>query len=317
MTLYLSFPSDAQSPQPEALLGRTRTRTQIGTIEGRPELVMNQLPAATQRFRAIWISDTHLGTTGCQAARLLEFLRRTESDYLYLVGDIIDGWQLRRRWYWHQTHNDVVQKILRKARKGTEVVYIPGNHDEAVSHFLNLAFGGIKIRREQVHRTALGLRLLVIHGDLFDAVVQHAKWLAYLGDWLYTLTLRLNHHFNALRARLGLPYWSLAQFLKHKVKNAVSYITAFEEALASEARLRGFDGVVCGHIHKAEIREIDGILYCNDGDWVESLTALVETTAGELKIVHWHDFLTLAVLDETDEDTDANPDRERRLVAAS
>ena len=252
---------------------------------------MNPMPAAMQRFRAIWISDTHLGTTGCQAARLLEFLRRTESDYLYLVGDIIDGWQLRRRWYWHQSHNDVVQKILRKARKGTEVIYIPGNHDEAAGHFLDLAFGGITIRREQVHRTALGLRLLVIHGDLFDGVVQHAKWLAYLGDWLYTLTLRLNHHFNALRARLGLPYWSLAQFLKHKVKNAVSYISAFEEALAAEARSRGFDGVVCGHIHKAEIREIDGILYCNDGDWVESLTALVETTAGELKIVHWHDFL--------------------------
>jgi predicted phosphodiesterase len=203
LTLRLSFPSDAQSPQPEHSLGRTRTRTPIGTIEGRPELVMNQQPAAMQRFRAIWISDTHLGTTGCQASRLLEFLRRTESDYLYLVGDIIDGWQLRRRWYWHQTHNDVVQKILRKARKGTEVVYIPGNHDEAVSHFLDLAFGGIKIRREQVHRTALGLELLVIHGDLFDAVVQHARWLAYLGDWLYTLTLRLNHHFNALRARIS------------------------------------------------------------------------------------------------------------------
>ena len=277
---------------------------------------MNPMPAAMQRFRAIWISDTHLGTTGCQAARLLEFLRRTESDYLYLVGDIIDGWQLRRRWYWHQSHNDVVQKILRKARKGTEVIYIPGNHDEAAGHFLDLAFGGITIRREEIHRTALGLRLLVIHGDLFDGVVQHAKWLAYLGDRLYTLTLRLNHHFNALRARLGLPYWSLAQFLKHKVKNAVSYISAFEEALAAEARSRGFDGVVCGHIHKAEIREIDGILYCNDGDWVESLTALVETTAGELKIVHWHDFLTAAVLDEPDEETDAHPDRERRLVAA-
>jgi UDP-2,3-diacylglucosamine pyrophosphatase LpxH len=210
-----------------------------------------------------------------------------------------------------------VQKILRKARKGTEVIYIPGNHDEAAGHFLDLAFGGITIRSEEVHRTALGLRLLVIHGDLFDGVVQHAKWLAYLGDWLYTLTLRLNHHFNALRARLGLPYWSLAQFLKHKVKNAVSYISAFEEALAAEARTRGFDGVVCGHIHKAEIRDIDGILYCNDGDWVESLTALVETTAGELKIVHWHDFLTATVLDETDEETDAHPDRERRLVAAS
>lgn len=279
---------------------------------------MTPEPSATLRFRAIWISDTHLGTTGCQAARLLDFLRRTDSDYLYLVGDIIDGWQLRRRWYWHQTHNDVVQKILRKARKGTEVVYIPGNHDEAVRHFLNLAFGGIAIRDEAIHRTAQGLQLLVIHGDLFDGVVQHARWLAYLGDWLYTLSLKLNHHFNTLRARLGLPYWSLAQFLKHRVKNAVSYITAFEEAVAAEARARKFDGIVCGHIHKAEIRKIDGVLYCNDGDWVESLTALVETDEGELSIVHWHDLLTTSTLHETDEETvDAHFDSHRRLAAAS
>ncbi len=279
---------------------------------------MDDENAPKLRFRAIWISDTHLGTTGCQATRLLDFLRCTESDYLYLVGDIIDGWQLRRRWYWHQTHNDVVQKVLRKARKGTEVVYIAGNHDEAVRHFLGVAFGGITIRDEAIHRTARGLRLLIIHGDFFDGVVQYAKWLAYLGDWLYTLTLRLNHHFNALRARLGLPYWSLAQFLKHKVKNAVSYITAFEQAVAAEARARNFDGVVCGHIHKAEIRSIDGILYCNDGDWVESLTALVEDRDGELRIVQWHDLLAAGVIDETDEEMDdANTDRERRVVAAS
>jgi len=279
---------------------------------------MTQEPFATQHFRAIWISDTHLGTTGCQAARLLDFLRRTDSDYLYLVGDIIDGWQLRRRWYWHQTHNDVVQKVLRKARKGTDVVYIPGNHDEAVRHFLDLAFGGISIRDEAIHRTAGGLNLLVIHGDMFDGVVQYARWLALLGDWLYTLTLRLNHYFNALRARLDLPYWSLSQFLKHKVKNAVSYITAFEEAVAAEARARKFDGVVCGHIHKAEIRQIDGILYCNDGDWVESLTALVETDAGELRIVHWRDLQGASAPDAIDEETiDAHFDRHRRLAAAS
>jgi len=279
---------------------------------------MTRHPAETQRFRAIWISDTHLGTTGCQAARLLDFLRCTDSDYLYLVGDIVDGWQLRRRWYWHQTHNDVVQKVLRKARKGTEVVYIPGNHDEAARHFLDVAFGGIAIRKEAVHRTAKGLRLLVIHGDLFDGVVQHAKWLARLGDALYTLSLRLNHTVNALRARLGLPYWSLAQFLKHKVKNAVSYITAFEEALAAEARRRHFDGVVCGHIHKAEIRRIDDVLYCNDGDWVESLTALVETEAGELEIVHWHDFPPVhAAIDDDEEMTLAHSDRDGRLAAAS
>jgi UDP-2,3-diacylglucosamine pyrophosphatase LpxH len=278
---------------------------------------MSEDTAPTQYFRAIWISDTHLGTTGCQAARLLDFLRRTESDYLYLVGDIVDGWQLRRRWYWHQTHNDVVQKVLRKARKGTEVVYIPGNHDEAARHFLDVAFGGIAIREEAIHLTAKGLRLLVIHGDFFDGVVQYAKWLAHLGDMLYTLSLRLNHTVNAFRARLGLPYWSLAQFLKHKVKNAVSYISTFEEALAAEARRRNLDGVVCGHIHKAEIRRIGDVLYCNDGDWVESLTALVETEEGELRIVHWHELLPDNAFDDDEETTRAHPDRNRRLAAAS
>ena len=251
---------------------------------------------------------------------MLDFLRRTESDYLYLVGDIIDGWQLKRRWYWHQTHNDVIQKVLRKARKGTEVVYVPGNHDDAVRHYVDLAFGGITIRKEAIHETARGVRLLVTHGDSFDAVVRCARWIAHVGDALYMLTLKLNRHFNAVRARLGMPYWSLSQFLKHKVKNAVSYITAFEEAIAREARQRGLDGVVCGHIHKAEIRDIDGVLYCNDGDWVESLTALVETVDGELEILHWHDLAPHAAAGEPEplhEDArDANPDRDRRVVAA-
>jgi UDP-2,3-diacylglucosamine pyrophosphatase LpxH len=241
----------------------------------------------TLHFRAIFISDVHLGTPGCQAAHLLDFLRHTESHELYLVGDIIDGWQLKRRWYWQQSHNDVIQKVLRKARKGTRVTYVAGNHDEAMRHFLGLAFGGIDIRDEAVHVTADGRRLLVIHGDLFDAVVQGAKWLAHVGDALYMFILKVNRWFNHARARLGLPYWSLSQFLKHRVKNAVSYITKFEEALAQEARRRGFDGVVCGHIHKAEIRDIGGIRYCNDGDWVESLTALVELESGELRIIDW------------------------------
>jgi UDP-2,3-diacylglucosamine pyrophosphatase LpxH len=225
---------------------------------------MDDSPAL--RFRSIFVSDVHLGTPGCRADLLLEFLRLTDSAHLYLVGDIVDGWQLRRRWYWHQSHNDVVQKVLRKARKGTRVVYI---------------------RDEAVHVTADGRRLLVVHGDLFDAVVQRARWLAHLGDWLYNVILKLNQWFNHLTARLGIAYWSLSQFLKHRVKNAVSYMTDFEEALAHEARRRGFDGVVCGHIHKAEIRDIGGILYCNDGDWVESLTALVELESGELRIVDW------------------------------
>src|SRR5664279_6068705 len=252
-----------------------------------------------RHFRAIFISDCHLGTPGCQAGSLLEFLRCTESDYLYLVGDIIDGWQLRRRWYWHQLHNDVIQKVLRKARKGTQVVYVPGNHDEAARHYVGVDFGGIAIRHEASHVTGRGLRLLVTHGDRFDGVVTCAKWLALLGDQLYTFILKLNQHFNAARARLGLPYWSLSQFLKLKVKNAVSFITAFEEALAREARTREFDGVVCGHIHHAEIRRIGDILYCNSGDWVESLTALVEAHDGTLSILRWQEMLAAAAMTPT------------------
>lgn len=245
----------------------------------------------TQRFRALWISDIHLGTPGCQAEALLEFLRHTESEYLYLVGDIVDGWQLRKKWFWLQSHNDVIQKILRKARKGTQVIFIPGNHDEAARQYLGLSFGGVSIQAEAVHTTARGQRLLVVHGDFFDAVVQYAKWLAYVGDTLYQWTLTFNRWLNSSRARLGLPYWSLSQYLKHRVKNAVSYITEFENALVREARRRGMDGVVCGHIHKAEMRVIDGLLYCNDGDWVESLSALAETTSGELKLLGWGDVL--------------------------
>jgi UDP-2,3-diacylglucosamine pyrophosphatase LpxH len=239
------------------------------------------------RFRTIWISDVHLGSTACQASLLLDFLRHTESAQLYLVGDIVDGWQLRRRWFWPQSHNDIVQKVLRKARKGTSVVYIPGNHDAFGRHFAEISFGGIELRPEAIHRTADGRRLLVVHGDLFDGVIQCAKWLALVGDRLYILTLHLNRWLNFVRVRLGFPYWSLSQFLKRKVKNAVSYISDFEEAVAHEARRRGVDGIVCGHIHKAEIRSIDGVLYCNDGDWVESLTALVESDAGELSILCW------------------------------
>ena len=242
-------------------------------------------------FRTIWISDIHLGTSGCQAKRLLEFLKATESDKLYLVGDIVDGWQLKRRWYWHQTHNDVVQLVMKKAKKGTKVIFVPGNHDEAIRQFIGLDFGGIKIRDELIHTTANGKRMLVLHGDRFDGVIACAKWLAYVGDSLYTMILKFNQVFNAWRARAGLPYWSLSQYLKLKVKNAVSYITSFEDALAAEARKQGLDGVICGHIHKPEIRDIDGILYCNDGDWVESLSALVEDKLGELRLVDWREIM--------------------------
>ena len=240
-----------------------------------------------QHYRTLWISDLHLGTPGCQAQALLDFLRHTESDTLFLVGDIVDGWQLSRQWFWPQSHNDVVQKLLRKARKGTRIIYVPGNHDEFARKYLNNEFGGIEVAEEWLHQTADGRYLWIVHGDLFDGVIQVASWLAHLGDNLYGLTLELNRHLNSRRARLGLPYWSLSKYLKLKVKRAVSYVNDFELAVAREARKRGAQGVVCGHIHHAELRDVDGILYANDGDWVESLTALAEDADGTLRILHW------------------------------
>jgi UDP-2,3-diacylglucosamine pyrophosphatase LpxH len=244
-----------------------------------------------RRFRSLWISDLHLGTPGCQANALLDFLRSTECDTLYLVGDIVDGWQLRRSWFWPQAHNDVVQKLLRKARKGTRVVFVPGNHDEFARRYIGHNFGGIDVVDECLHVTADGKRLWVTHGDLYDGVIQCARWLAHVGDHVYEFMLRLNARLNSLRARAGLPYWSLSRYLKLKVKRAVSYVGAFEETLAREARKRGADGVVCGHIHHAELRTIDGILYANDGDWVESLTALAEHADGRLEILEWSEHL--------------------------
>ena len=241
----------------------------------------------SERYRAIFISDIHLGTRGCKAAFLLDFLRHNESETLYLVGDIIDGWALKKSFHWPQSHNDIVQKVLRKARKGTRVVYVPGNHDEVGRQFAGLDFGQVAIRQDAVHTLMDGRRLWVVHGDFADGVMLHARWLAHVGDSLYDFILWLNGHFNRARIRLGLPYWSLSQYLKHRVKNAVSFITGFEQVLLREARRHGYDGVVCGHIHKAEIRHLDGLLYCNDGDWVESLTALVESHDGELRIVYW------------------------------
>ncbi len=240
-----------------------------------------------RRLRTIWISDVHLGTRGCKAEMLLDFLRHHDAEYLYLVGDIIDGWRLKQSWYWQQSHNDVVQLVLKRARNGTRVVYVPGNHDEAVRGYDGIVLGGVVVRNEAVHTTADDRKFLVLHGDDFDGIVRYAKWLAILGDWAYGIALWLNHWFNAARRKLGYPYWSLSAFLKRKVKNAVEYISNFEAAVAQEARAREVDGVICGHIHHPEIREIDGVLYCNDGDWVESCSALVEHHDGSLEIVHW------------------------------
>ena len=242
-----------------------------------------------RRYRTIWISDIHLGTRGCNAAMLIDFLDSVDSDTIYLVGDIIDGWRLKRRFYWPAAHNDVVWRLMKRAKRDTRVVYIPGNHDEMFRQFTGMNFGGVEIRRKAIHQTADGRKLLVLHGDEFDTIMLAHRWLAFVGDAAYSMLMRLNVVVNAVRRRMGLPYWSLSKMAKHKVKNAVSFISRFEEVVAHEAGMRGVDGVVCGHIHNAEMREIEGIQYYNDGDWVEGCTALVEHSDGRMEILHWAD----------------------------
>jgi len=242
---------------------------------------------ASRHFRTLFLSDVHLGTRGCQAELLIDFMRLHDAETIYLVGDIIDGWRLRRAWYWSQAHNDVVQKLLRKGRKGARIVYVPGNHDEFLRGYLGTHFGGVEVVDRVVHETADGRRLLVIHGDQFDVVVRHARWLAYFGDWAYETALWMNTWLNKARRALGFPYWSLSAWAKLKVKNAVNFIGAFEQALIHEARRAGADGVVCGHIHHAALRDMDGITYVNTGDWVESCTAVVEHHDGRLEILRW------------------------------
>ena len=246
-------------------------------------------PIQNTSFRTVFISDTHLGTRGCRSDFLADFLRRISAERIFLVGDIIDGWRLQKSWFWDECHDEVLRQILRHARNGTEVTYIPGNHDEMFRSWLPLGLevAGIKLVREAVHVTADGRKLLVIHGDEFDSVMQYAKFLALLGDGAYTLALVLNRYFNLVRLRFGRPYWSLSSWLKRRVKEAVKTIDRFETTLAGEARARGRDGVVCGHIHHAEMRMVDDVLYCNDGDWVESCTALVEHEDGRLELVDW------------------------------
>lgn len=259
--------------------------------------------------RTIWVSDTHLGTRGCKAAWLLDFLRNHNSETIYLVGDIIDGWQLRKDWYWNETQHAVVKLLFERARTGTRVVFIPGNHDEFARDFFGMSIGCVEVQPEAQHTTLRGQRFLVTHGDQFDGIVQHAKWLAFLGDTLYCLILGMNHWLNRIRHRLGMRYWSLSQYLKHRVKNAVSFISDYETALSDEARRRGFDGVICGHIHKAEIRPIGALQYVNCGDWVESLTAITEDYSGELSLVEWDQIVGMPRIDST-EKVDANVSEE-------
>jgi UDP-2,3-diacylglucosamine pyrophosphatase LpxH len=246
-----------------------------------------QHDAATRRYRALFVSDLHLGTKACQADAFLDFLRYHDAAQIYLIGDIVDFLRLRRGVYWPQSHNDVLQKLLRKARKGTELVLIPGNHDEVLRDYCGVKFGGVAIERNTIHIGADGRRYLVMHGDEFDVVVRYAKWLALLGDWSYMLALWANTHFNVLRRWFGMPYWSLSAYLKHKVKRAVNYIGEFETALAQEARRHGAQGVICGHIHHAAMRQVGDVIYINTGDWVESCTAVAETEEGIFHIIRW------------------------------
>lgn len=243
--------------------------------------------AGVKRYRTLFVSDLHLGTKACQADAFLDFLRSCEADRIVLVGDIVDFWRIKRGGHWPQAHNDVLQKLLRKVRKGTELIYIPGNHDEAMREYCGSAFGGIAIERNLIHVSADGRRYLVMHGDEFDVVVRYAKWIALFGDWSYRLALWANTHFNAVRRCLGMPYWSLSAYLKQKVKRAVNYIGEFEAALAQEARRLGAQGVICGHIHHAAIRQVGDIVYINTGDWVESLTAVAESEEGVFEIISW------------------------------
>jgi UDP-2,3-diacylglucosamine pyrophosphatase LpxH len=238
-------------------------------------------------YRTLFLSDVHLGSRGCQAELLLDFLKNNDAATIYLVGDMIDGWQLKNRWYWPQAHNDVVQKLLRKVRKGVRVIYLPGNHDEFARDYIGSVFGGVEVADHAYHMTADKKRLLIVHGDQFDIVVKHARWLAFLGDWAYTFALWSNLWLNKIRRKLGFTYWSLSAWAKLKVKNAVNFIGAFEAALVEAARRHNADGVVCGHIHHPVILDIGGITYVNIGDFVESCTAVAEHDDGRLEILHW------------------------------
>ena len=252
----------------------------------------------TRRYRTIFISDLHLGSRGCKAECLHDFLRHVDSDYLYLVGDVVDGWRLRKRWFWPERHDQILHGLLARARRGTAVFYLPGNHDEALRKLIGSTLGGVRFLHDVIHKTADGRRLLVTHGDAFDGVCRDMRWLALVGSVAYDAALAVNTAVNRVRRRLGLGYWPLSAFLKAQVRAAVNFVERYEQTLAAEARRRAVTGVVCGHVHKPEVRLIEGVEYCNDGDWVESCSALVEHMDGRLELLHWaeqrqFDLLTL------------------------
>jgi UDP-2,3-diacylglucosamine pyrophosphatase LpxH len=260
----------------------------------KPDISAMQRPTH-RRFRTLFLSDFHLGTRGCRADRLLDFLRYNDADMIYLVGDVVDGWRLQKTWYWPQSHSDVVQKLLRKARKGTRIVFIPGNHDEFLRDFAGLHFGGIELVDRAIHTGVDGTRYLILHGDQFDSVVRNMPWLSHLGDGVYRGAIMLNAGLNIIRRKLGLTYWSMSAWAKSNVKNAVNIISDFETALVQEARREGADGVVCGHIHHAADHTDYGIRYLNPGDWVESCTAIAEHEDGRFEIIRWNGWPTVDV----------------------
>lgn len=239
------------------------------------------------RFRAVFLSDIHLGTRDCQAEKLSAFLKRVQCEYLFLVGDIIDVWNLRRRWYWPSSHNDVVRRIIKREVKGTHVIFVPGNHDEVFRDYDGMRFGGVEIHNKYIHKTLLGERVLVVHGDEFDAVTTNHRLITAVGDWLYYVLLWMNRGVNRLRRRFGRPYWSLSGFIKGRVKTIVQFVSKFEEYVTRMAHDEKVDSVICGHIHQPQIRMIKDVKYCNCGDWVENCTAIVETLDGVLEL---HDF---------------------------
>ena len=240
-------------------------------------------------YPAIWLSDIHLGDRDCKAEFLLDFLNNTSCDKLYLVGDMIDLWAMKRSFFWPSSHHAVLRKIIAMANLGTRIIYIPGNHDGLVREIIGDSVLNVEIHKDYIHTTQAGKKLLLMHGDEFDHTVLCSRWIKIIGYTTYSLLIRLNRWGNKIRKLLGLPYWSMAYYIKNRVKNARKAIAAFEKAAADEAMRRGVDGIICGHIHQPEIRSIDGVLYCNDGDWIESCTALVEHNNGRLELVHWGD----------------------------
>lgn len=252
------------------------------------------------KYKTIFISDLHIGSTQCQADILLDFLKHNDCDVLYLVGDIIDFWALSKKVYWPKDHNTIIQKILRKARHDTRVIYIPGNHDENVRDYNDYVFGDIVVKNSVIHTTADGKRLLVVHGDEYDTIAKYHKWIAKLGSKGYDFLLEVNRLFRAVRRVFGIrSHFSLAAFIKFKVKNAIQFISDYEQSIVNTLSDEGLDGVICGHIHHAEIKNLDGFLYINTGDFVESCTGIVEHYDGRLELIRWQSREPLALISTT------------------